>query len=123
MRLARLFCVTDARLASGDLAEVAARLSDAGVDLLQLRDNRASDAEKLTALQQLRRAAQPHGLVSVYADYHLAEEFGADVLQLPKDAPRRRRRAAMSASGRSSAGPATTRPTSTRPSPTTASRS
>lgn len=87
MRLARLFCVTDARLASGDLAEVAARLSDAGVDLLQLRDDRASDAEKLTALQQLRRAAQPNGLVSVYADYHLAEEFGADVLQLPKGRP------------------------------------
>lgn len=87
MRLARLFCVTDARLASGDLPEVAAGLTGAGVDLLQLRDDKASDEEKLAALEQLRSAAQPNGLVSVYADYHLAKEFGADVLQLPKGRP------------------------------------
>ena len=87
MRLARLFCVTDARLARGDLPDVAEGLSRAGVDLLQLRDDKASDAEKLTALEQLRAAAQPNGLVSVYADYHLAQEFGADVLHLPKGRP------------------------------------
>lgn len=87
MRLARLFCVTDARLAGGDLPAFAAAVSDAGVDLLQLRDDRASDVQKLAALGQLRTATQPNGLVSVYADCHLAREFGADVLHLPKGVP------------------------------------
>ena len=61
---------------------------NAGVDLIQLRDDRASDSEKLSALDVLRTAAlRPQGLVSVYADPDLAREFGADVLHLPKGRP------------------------------------
>ena len=88
LRLARLFCVTDTRRRSGDLGDFAAAVLNAGVDLIQLRDDRASDAEKLSALDVLRTAAlRPQGLVSVYADPELAREFGADVLQLPKGRP------------------------------------
>lgn len=87
LRLARLFCVTDARLGTGDLARFAAGVLDAGVDLIQLRDERASDSELLAALETLRTADRNRGLVSVYADPDLAREFGADVLQLPKGRP------------------------------------
>lgn len=87
LRLARLFCVTDARLGTGDLAEFAASVLDAGVDLIQLRDPSASDAQQLAALQVLRRADRGRGLVSVYADLALAQECGADVLQLSKGGP------------------------------------
>ncbi|MFT4218191.1 MAG: thiamine phosphate synthase [Micropruina sp.] len=87
LRLARLFCVTDARLRTGDLPGFAAGVLDAGVDLVQLRDEAASDAEKLAALETLRAADRGRGLVSVYADPALAREFGADVLQLPKGGP------------------------------------
>ncbi len=83
LRLARLFCVTDARLATSDLAGFAAGVLDAGVGLIQLRDDSASDAEKLAALDVLRRADRGRGLVSVYADPALAREAGADVLQWP----------------------------------------
>ena len=88
LRLARLFCVTDARGGSGDLSEFAAAIMGAGVDLVQLRDDRASDSQKVSALDVLRTAAlRRQGLVSVYADPELAREFGADVLQLPKGRP------------------------------------
>ncbi len=87
LRLARLFCVTDARLRTGDLAGFASGVLDAGVDLIQLRDDSASDTEKLAALDTLRTADRGRGLVSVYADPALAHEFGADVLQLPKGGP------------------------------------
>jgi thiamine-phosphate pyrophosphorylase len=88
LRLARLLCVTDARRRSGDLGEFAAGVMNAGVDLIQLRDDRATDAEKLSALDVLRTAAlRPQGLVSVYADLDLAREFGADVLHVPKGRP------------------------------------
>lgn len=60
----------------------------AGVGLIQLRDDRASDSEKLTALDVLRTAAQgTQALVSVHADLDLAREFSADVLQLPNAGP------------------------------------
>lgn len=87
LRTARLFCVTDARLAAGDLAAFAADVLNAGVDLIQLRDDSASDTQKLAALETLRTADRGRGLVSVYADPDLAREFAADVLQLPKGAP------------------------------------
>ncbi len=87
LRTARLFCVTGARLGTGDLAEFAASVLDAGVDLIQLRDGTASDAAKLAALETLRRADRGRGLVSVYADPALAHECGADALQLAKGGP------------------------------------
>lgn len=88
LRLARLLCVTDARKKAGDLSDFAAGVLGAGVDVIQLRDDRASDSEKLSALDVLRTAAlRSQGLVSVYADPDLAREFGADVLQLPKGRP------------------------------------
>jgi len=87
MRLARLLCVTDSRADSADLASFAAGVFGAGVNVLQLRDDRASDTDKLAALELLRTAAFPHGLVSVYADLELAREFAADVLHLPKGRP------------------------------------
>lgn len=88
LRLTRLGCITDARRRSGDLGEFAAGVLGAGVELIQLRDERATDAEKLSALDVLRTAAlRPQGLVSVYADLDLAREFGADVLHLPKGRP------------------------------------
>lgn len=87
LRLARLFCVTDARRRTGDLASFAAGVLNAGVDLIQLRDDGASDSESLAALETLRTADRGRGLVSVYADPDLARAFGADVLQLPKGGP------------------------------------
>ncbi len=84
LRTARLFCVTDARLGTGDLAEFASAVLDVGVDLIQLRDGAASDTEKLAALDTLRKADRGRGLVSVYADPALARECGADALQLAK---------------------------------------
>lgn len=87
LRTARLFCVTDARLGTGDLPGFAAAVLDAGVDLIQLRDGAASDAEKLAALETLRNADRGRGLVSVYADPALAHECGADALQLAKGGP------------------------------------
>lgn len=88
LRLARLFCVTDARRRSADLSNFATNVMNAGVDLIQLRDDRATDSEKLSALDVLRTAAlRPQGLVSVYADPELAREFGADVLHIPKGRP------------------------------------
>lgn len=87
LRQARLFCVTDARLRTGDLASFAADVLNAGVDLIQLRDDGASDVQKLAALETLRAADRGRGLVSVYADCDLAREFGADALQLPKGRP------------------------------------
>lgn len=87
LRLARLFCVTDARRDTGDLASFAAGVLNAGVDLIQLRDDGASDSESLAALETLRTADRNRGLVSVYADLDLAREFGADALQLPKGGP------------------------------------
>lgn len=84
LRLARLLCVTDART-DGDLAGFAAGVLEAGVDLIQLRDDRSSDPAKLAALAVLRKAASAgQALVSVYADCELAREFGADVLHLPR---------------------------------------
>ena len=88
LRLARLCCVTDGRRVTGDLGGFAADVMGAGVDLVELRDDRASDTEKLSALDVLRTAAlRSQGLVSVYADPELAREFGADVLHLPKGRP------------------------------------
>ncbi|MFT3862112.1 thiamine phosphate synthase [Micropruina sp.] len=88
LRLARLLCVTDARRTTGDLSAFAAGVMGAGVDVVQLRDERASDSDKLSALDVLRTAAlRRQGLVSVYADPELAREFGADVLHLPKGRP------------------------------------
>ncbi|MFT4294778.1 MAG: thiamine phosphate synthase [Micropruina sp.] len=87
LRLARLFCVTDARLGSADLKSFADGVFAAGVDLVQLRDESASDAQKLAALETLRTAARGQGLVSVHADPDLAREFVADVVQLPKGGP------------------------------------
>ena len=88
LRLARLFCVTDARVGSGDLSDFAGAIMGAGVDLVQLRDDRASDREKVAALEVLRTAAlRSQGLVSVYADPDLAREFGADLLHLAKGRP------------------------------------
>lgn len=88
LRLARLLCVTGVRRRSGDLGAFAASVLGAGVDIVQLRDDRASDEVKLRTLEVLRTAAfRSQGLVSVYADPDLARQFGADVLQLPKGRP------------------------------------
>ncbi|MBK8447622.1 MAG: thiamine phosphate synthase [Micropruina sp.] len=66
----------------------AAGVLGAGVDMVELRDHRASDDQLLHALEVLRTAAfRSQGLVSVYADTDLARQFGADVLHLPKGRP------------------------------------
>ena len=86
LRLARLCCVTDGRRVTGDLGGFAAAVMGAGVDLVELRDDRASDTEKLSALDVLRTAAlRSQGLVSVYADPELAREFGATHVVAERD--------------------------------------
>lgn len=88
LKLAKLMLITDDRADAGDLDEFADATFVGGVDLVQLRDDKARDRDLLAALEKLRTAAfRYQGLVAVYDDLELAHDFGADVLHLPDRGP------------------------------------
>ncbi len=88
---ARLYLCTDARTATGDLADFADAALGGGVDVIQLRDKDANGAPldaraELTALEELADACVRHGAllaVNDRADVALAAD--ADVLHLGQD--------------------------------------
>lgn len=83
--LARLLLITGTRSAEGDLAEFVDAGFAGGVDMVQLRDPDADEAELLAALKVLREVGYRYqGLVSVYESGPLAERFSADLLHLPE---------------------------------------
>ena len=83
--LARLLLITGTRAEAGDLAEFVDAAFAGGVDLMQLRDPEASEAELLAALNVMREVGYRYqGLVSVFESGPLAESFAADLLHLPE---------------------------------------
>lgn len=87
---ARLYLCTDARLASGDLAEFADAALSGGVDIIQLRHKTdgapLEAAQEIRALETLAEVCARHGaLLSVNDRADLALAVGADVLHLGQD--------------------------------------
>ncbi|WP_024795813.1 thiamine phosphate synthase [Tomitella biformata] len=80
---ARLYLCTDARRATGDLAEFAEAALRGGVDVIQLREKGLEALEELAALAILGAAARRHGaLLAVNDRADLALAADADVLHL-----------------------------------------
>lgn len=80
---ARLYLCTDARHATGDLAEFADAALRGGVDVIQLRDKSLEALDELAALEILGAAARRHGaLLAVNDRADIALAAGADVLHL-----------------------------------------
>jgi thiamine-phosphate pyrophosphorylase len=80
---ARLYLCTDARSASGDLAEFADAALAGGVDVIQLRQKGIEAREELAALAVLADACRRHGrLLAVNDRADVAHAAGADVLHL-----------------------------------------
>lgn len=83
--LARLLLITGTRREAGDLAEFVDAAFAGGVDLMQLRDPDADQAEQLAALKVMREVGYRYqGLVSAFESGPLAESFSADLLHLPE---------------------------------------
>ena len=83
---ARLYLCTDARTATGDLAEFADAALDGGVDIVQLRDKGMEARQELAALEVLAQACARHGaLLAVNDRADIALAAGADVLHLGQD--------------------------------------
>lgn len=87
---ARLYLCTDARAATGDLAEFADAALAGGVDIIQLRDKTngvpLEAAHELAALDVLAEACARHGaLLAVNDRADIAAAVGADVLHLGQD--------------------------------------
>lgn len=88
LKLAKLMLITDDRAEAGDFDEFADAALAGGVDLVQLRDDKAKRRALRSALETLRTIAfRYQGLVAVYDDLDLAHDFGADVLHLPDRGP------------------------------------
>jgi thiamine-phosphate pyrophosphorylase len=83
---ARLYLCTDARTASGDLAEFVDAALAGGVDIIQLRDKTIEAKQELAALEVLAEACARHGaLLSVNDRADVALAVDADVLHLGQD--------------------------------------
>ncbi|TVT59044.1 thiamine phosphate synthase [Amycolatopsis rhizosphaerae] len=87
---AKLYLCTDARTASGDLAEFADAALSGGVDIIQLRDKTGGAPlearQELAALEVLAEACARHGaLLAVNDRADVALAAGADVLHLGQD--------------------------------------
>ena len=81
--LARLLLITGTRAHEGDLAAFIDAGFAGGVDMVQLRDPEADEAELLAALTVMREVGYRYqGLVSVYDSGELAEKFQSDLLHL-----------------------------------------
>lgn len=72
---ARLYLCTDARTATGDLAELAHRAYEGGVDIIQLRDKTVGARAEIAALELLAGIAAEHGKLFAVNDR-------ADIAQL-----------------------------------------
>jgi len=83
---ARLYLCTDARRATGDLAEFLDAVLGAGVDIVQLREKGLEAREELGLLELFADACQRHGrLLSVNDHADVALAAGSDVLHLGQD--------------------------------------
>jgi thiamine-phosphate pyrophosphorylase len=76
---ARLYVVTDARRAQGDLGGFLGAILGAGVDVIQLREKEAEAGDLLRWGAEFREAARDHGALFVLNDRpDVARELGAD---------------------------------------------
>lgn len=83
LRLAKLLLITDSRASNDDLAKLAQASFVGGVDIVQLRAPRVTEAEQLAALSVIHRvAAGTDWLVSGYGSAEIAAEAGVELLQL-----------------------------------------
>ncbi|MGJ3507358.1 thiamine phosphate synthase [Enemella sp. A6] len=83
---AKLYLITDARVASDDLGPFADAAFGAGVDMIGFRDENLSRVEALEQLALLRTLSyRTQGLVVVQDDPGLAEAFTADLLHLDEN--------------------------------------
>ena len=88
MRLddALLYLVTPARIGAGDVADIAAELKDAGVDLLQLREKEMEAGEVLRVGTPLLDACREAGLPLIVNDRpDIAVTLGADGVHVGQD--------------------------------------
>ena len=86
LRDARLYLVTDARSARGDLEDFLRTVIRAGVDMVQLRDKEADDATVLAAAEVVRRTCDEVGVLFVVNDRpDLAVQAGADGVHVGQD--------------------------------------
>lgn len=83
LRLARVYLVTDARIAQGDLSEFLGAAFAGGVDIVRIRQLDLSANAALEAIEIARLAAAPtQGLVCVDDSAELAGQCHADLLHL-----------------------------------------
>ncbi|HEX9890027.1 MAG TPA: thiamine phosphate synthase [Nitriliruptorales bacterium] len=79
LRDARLYVVTDARRDRGDLEELLTRMTEASVDIVQLRDKTATEDELRAAADVFARVCDRTGALFVLNDFPgLAVQVGAD---------------------------------------------
>jgi thiamine-phosphate pyrophosphorylase len=82
----RLYLCTDARRATGDLAEFLDAVLGAGVDIVQLREKGLEAREELGLLEVFADACRRHGrLLAVNDRADVALAAGSDVLHLGQD--------------------------------------
>jgi thiamine-phosphate pyrophosphorylase len=80
---ARLYLVTDARAAQGDLEELLCAAIEGGAQIVQLREKRLRGSELLRALKRARRLCAEHGALFIVNDLPaLALALGADGVHL-----------------------------------------
>lgn len=83
--LAKLYLITDARVASADLAEFVTAAFRGGVDVIGFRDETLERGAAIEQLAAIRTASYPtQGLVVVQDDVDLAEAFTADLLHIDR---------------------------------------
>ena len=83
---ARLYLVIDARPQGRGIEQVVEPALRGGVDMVQLRDKSASDADVLAAAEALRSLCDEHGALMLVNDRpDLARQAGADGVHLGQD--------------------------------------
>jgi thiamine-phosphate pyrophosphorylase len=87
LRMARLFVSTDSRRSSGDLEDFVEGVFAAGADMVAVSEPDLRPSRVVAALEVVRSVAFHHvqGLVVVDESLDVAEQFGADVLELDLD--------------------------------------
>jgi thiamine-phosphate pyrophosphorylase len=75
--------IADSRAATGDLAGLVRASFAGGVDIVQLREPRATKSDQVSALSSIQQvAAGTNRLVSGYGSAEIAAKAGVDLLQL-----------------------------------------
>lgn len=83
---ARLYLVLTPQVCRADPVATATAAIDGGVDMVQLRDKRASDAEFLALARELAKACRPRGVPLILNDrVHLVRAAGADGVHVGED--------------------------------------